>query len=227
MPDEVKDEAQNNNQEIDKEGLDQLRQIVEDDDVLFSEQINRSRFGSKFWLGVTIALLVIISAVVYKVFVLDKIIPPEVLKKSIEVFDVDSLWVVKEEVHEKDFHGIVLVPRMSFRFRNAGDVPLHHIYTLAVFRFLNQSKALGEDYEVILKEPLQPGEESEPIVMTCNYGYRATSKKAFAKNSKDWQNAQGEIFVKSGSQEMTRLKTYYILRRIENFKMDLDVRMVK
>lgn len=208
---------------------DEIKKIDKTDnrseDVLFDEYINRSRFGSRFWLSITLITLTILSVAVYKVFVLDKIIPPEVLKSNLQIFDIDSQWVVQQEVHEKDFDGIILVPQISFRFRNTGKKDLGNIYVLSVFRLLNQAKSLGEDNKFLFRESLKPGAESERIVLTSTFGYRATSKEAFARNIKQWDNATAEIYVKSGSSVFVYLNNFYIIRRIEGLKMGIDIRI--
>lgn len=206
--------------------LKEIKKFIEgEDEVLFDEYINRSRFGPKFWVGVTMAIAFVISVIVYKTVVLDKIVEPEVLKSSLEIFDIDSQWVVKEEVHEKDFHGIILVPQISFRFRNVGTEKLSYVYVLSVFRLLNRPKALGEDNKMSLRDGLEPGGESERIVLTCGFGYRATSKEAFARNTERWQNASAEIYIRAGSSEMVLFNTYYIIRKIEGLEKEVKFKM--
>ncbi|MCU0287068.1 MAG: hypothetical protein MUF15_11810, partial [Acidobacteria bacterium] len=138
-------------------------------------------------------------------------------------FDIDSQWVVQKEVHEKDFDGIILVPQISFRFRNTGQKDLGNVYVLGVFRLINQPKSLGEDNKYIFRKSLEPGSESDPIVLTSTFGYRATSKEAFARNVKQWDNATVEIYVKSGSSTFIFLNNFYIIRRIEGVKMGVDI----
>jgi hypothetical protein len=210
-----------------KKMSDELKQIEkpvkDDNDVLFDEYVNRSRFGSRFWLSVTLVFCVIVAAVVYKVAVLDKIIPPEVLKASLQVFDIDSQWVVQQEVHEPDFNGIILVPQVSFRFRNIGKIDLSYVSVLGVFRLLNQPRSIGEDNKLIFRDTLKPGGESERIVLTSGFGYRATSKEAFARNSKEWQNATVEIYIKSGSSVYIFFNNFFIIKRIEGLDMGIDI----
>ena len=206
--------------------LKEVRKLIEgEDDVLFDEYLNRSRFSPKFWVGVTMAIAFIVGIIVYKTVVLDKIVDPEVLKASIEIFDIDSQWVVVEEVHEKDFNGIVLAPQISFRFRNIGKEKLSYVYVLGVFRLLNRPKSLGEDNKMALRDGLEPGAESERIVLTCGFGYRATSKEAFARNSENWQNASAEIFIRAGSSKMILFNTYYIIRKIEGIEKDIKIKI--
>ncbi|MCX6583215.1 MAG: hypothetical protein NT166_23820 [Candidatus Aminicenantes bacterium] len=197
--------------------------VKRDNDVLFDEYVNRNRYGSRFWLSVTLVFCAILAAVVYKVAVLDKIIPPEVLKNSLQIFAIDSQWVVQQEVHEKDFNGIILVPQVSFRFRNIGKIDLSYVSVLGVFRLLNQPRSIGEDNQLVLKDSLKPGGESERIVLTSGFGYRASSKEAFARNSKEWQNATAEIYVKSGSSVFIYFNNFYIIKRIEGLNMGIDV----
>ena len=201
------------------------KQVKDDDEVLFETYLNRKRFGSKFWLYVIMVLFFVLMAILYKNVVIDKIIPSEELKTSIEIFDIDSQWVVKEEVHEKDFQGIILVPQISFRFRNVGKRNMRYIYVLGVFRILNRSRALGEGNKMVLREPLKPGEESDRIVLTSSFGYRATSKNAFVIHQHQWRRALAEIYVKSGSSQLSFLKSFYIIRKIEGFSPDIEVRI--
>jgi hypothetical protein len=204
----------------------EVRKLIEgEDDVLFEEYLNRSRFGPKFWVGIIMVVALIVGAIVYKVVVLDKIVDPAVLKASLEIFDIDSQWVVAEEVHEKDFNGIVLAPQISFRFRNIGKEKLSYVYVLGVFRLLNRPRSLGEDNKMALRDGLEPGAESERIVLTCGFGYRATSKEAFARNSEKWQNASAEIFIRAGSSQMILFNTYYIIRKIEGMEKDVKIKI--
>jgi hypothetical protein len=195
-----------------------------EEDVLFETYIKRSRFGSKFWLHVTMGVFLVLMVFLYKGIVLDKIISPEELKKSVKIFDIDSQWVVKEEIHEKDFHGILLVPQISFRFRNVGKNNLSYVYVLSVFRLQNRAKSLGEGHRMTLRKTLEPGGESDRIVLTCSFGYRAKSKEAFAKNPKDWKSASADIYIKSGTSKMVFLRKYYIIRRIKGLDKDIEVK---
>jgi hypothetical protein len=133
--------------------------------------------------------------------------------------------VVKEEVHEKDFDGIILVPQISFRFRNVGETDLKFVNVLGVFRLLNRARALGEGNSLVLKEPLKPGSESERIVLTCNFGYRATSREAFARNPQQWKSASAEIYIQSGGSKPIFMNTYYIIRKIQGLDREIEIKM--
>ncbi|MCP4216373.1 MAG: hypothetical protein GY765_17115 [bacterium] len=204
--------------------LKKLKTMVEQDEgALFENYLQPRRYNSKFWLGIIMAVILVGFALVYKFTVLDAVIPPEELKASLEIFNIDSQWVVKEEVHEKDFNGIILVPSITFQFRNVGKRELDHVYVLGVFRLLNRAKSLGEDYDITLKDGLKPGAVSAPINLISSFGYRASSKAAFARNSKDWRSSYSEIFIKRGSSQLSFLKKLFILRKIEGYDMDVEL----
>jgi hypothetical protein len=201
------------------------KQVNNGGEILFENYLKRKPFGSKFWLYIVMVFLFVLTVILYKNMVLDKIVPPDELKASLEIFDINSQWVVKEEVHEKDFHGIILVPQISFRFRNVGKRDLRYIYVLGVFRILNRPKALGEGNKMALRKPLKPGEESDRIVLTSRFGYRATSKKAFVIHQHQWKRASAEIYVKCGSSQLSFLESFYIIRKIEGFTPDIEVKI--
>ncbi|MCP4152638.1 MAG: hypothetical protein GY757_33185 [bacterium] len=220
MSDEMSDEQKNTEQD----DLKKIEQLIRgEDDVLFDNFINKKRFDSKFWLYVTLVICFIFFVGLYKFTVLDKIIPPEELKASMELFNIDSKWVETEKIKEKDFEGIIMAPQISFQIRNIGKTKLSYVYILSVFKVMNRAKALGDDSIMSLREELAPGEESERIVLTSAFGYRTTSKRAFDKNATEWKNAQAEIYVKSGSSVFTFLKKFYIIRRIDGYESEREV----
>ncbi len=198
--------------------------LVGEDDVLFENVVRPKRFGPKFWLHVTLAVFFIFFVVLYKYAVLDRIVSPDELKESIEIFEMDSKWVFKEEVHEKDFDGIIMVPQLTFRVRNIGKRELSHVYMLSVFRVRNRAKALGEASVIAMRNGLKPGGETEPLVFTSSFGYRTSSKKAFARNSEEWRNSQAEVYAKSGSSSLKLINKFFILHRVEGVEADVKYR---
>ncbi len=197
-----------------------------DEDVIFDTYVNRPRFGSKFWLNVTLVFFLIFFAALYKFAVLDSIIPNDVLVSSLEVFEVDSQWLVKEEVKETDFNGVIMVPQISFRFRNIGKIDLEYVSVMAVFRVPNRSRTLGEASELVMKVPVKPGTESGTITLTCSYGYKTTSKKAFSLNDGEWRDTAAEIYVKCGGSSFTHIKQYIVNRRIEGLDRKVKYHLV-
>lgn len=170
--------------------------------------------------------MIILFVVLFLLFKSDIIEPPlssEELKSSLEIFNISSQWVVKKEIKEDDFQGIILVPEIGFQVRNVGDSDLKYVFFLGVFRFLDSGKIIGEGFKMDLTDVLHPGEVSHRITLTSALGYRASSKEAFRQNPKDWQSSFVEVFIKRRNSQLTFYKSYYISRKIEG--MDINVRI--
>ncbi len=190
---------------------------------ILEDYLKPKRLQPRFWIWVGLTIVAIIMVLVYKITVVDTTISQEELKSSVELFNLDSQWVEKEKIDTEEFKGIVLVPQFSFHVRNVGKVDLHNIYFLGVFRLMDRAKALGEGFEMTLKKPLKPGQESERIVLTCQFGYRASSKMAFKNNSKEWRTAMVQVFTKTGASKLLLLNTFYISRKIEGLEVDITL----
>lgn len=190
---------------------------------ILEEYLKPRRYKPRFWVWVTLTISAIILVIIYKITVIDTAINSAELKPAIEMFNLDSQWVVLEEIDTKEFKGIVLVPRISFQVRNVGNVVLRNVFFLGEFRLLDRPKNLGEGFQMAFKKPVNPGEESKRIVLTCMAGYRASSKMAFKTNIKEWKRAMVEIYIKTGSSKLIFLKTFYITRKIEGLDVDIQL----
>jgi hypothetical protein len=191
---------------------------------LFEEYLKPRRLQPKFWRWVFLIFVMLLMAYIYKVKVIDSAIPEDVLKSSIKIFDIDSKWVVGEELDTPDYKGILLVPQLSFRVRNVGETELHYVYFLGAFSLVNEPKELGQGSMMALKKPLKPGEEStERIVLKAPFGYKGTSKRAFSKHKKDWRSASVRVIASSGSSKLVFLQQFYISRRIEGMEIDVKI----
>lgn len=192
-------------------------------DLGLQEYYEPKRFGSKFWLSVSLIIITIGFILFYKYGIVDQSITGEELKSSIEFFDINSQWIVKQRIDTDDFKGVILVPQISFRVRNIGTQNLKNVFLLGVFSFLDTGKTIGEGYKMILNESLPPEGESKRITLTSGFGYRASSERAFDKNQKDWRNTFVEIFVRSRNSKLTFAKSFYIARKIEG--LDIEIRI--
>jgi hypothetical protein len=197
----------------------------ENENSFLEDYISPKRFGSKFWMKLIMFLFIVLFAYIFKTSVLDDRVEAGDLQSSIKIFDISSHWIVKEKVDEPDFKGIVLVPEISFRIKNIGPKELQYVLMVGVFRFLYAAKPIGEGYRMLFNKPFAPGNESERIVVTSPFGYRATSAQAVDKNSRNWRSSQVEIFVKSRSSGLLPIETYYINRKIEGLD-DLEVKVL-
>lgn len=203
----------------------QQKDFENNEDLLLEEYINPKRFGSKFWVKVIVTLFCILFIYIFKTGVIDDRMEPGILQSSIEIFDISSQWVIKEKIDEPDYKGILLVPEISFRIRNIGKEDLRYVLMVGVFRYLYASKPIGEGYRMLFNHPFAPGKESDRIVITSPFGYRATSKEAVSRNSRNWRSSLVEIYVKSRNSGMLPIKTFYINRKIEGMD-DLEVKVI-
>jgi hypothetical protein len=208
---------ENKNEENKGIDFDEIRKMMLD------EYSRPKRFGSKFWLLIGLIIVFIVMAILFKFYIVDRSITEEELKSSIELFDIDSQWVVKNRVDTEEFKGVIVVPQISFRVRNIGPENLKNVFFLGVFAFLDTGKVIGEGYRMFLQEGLDPRRESRRITLTSALGYRASSEEAFNKNPKDWRSTYVEIFVRSRNSKLTFLKSFYIKRKIEGQAIDVRI----
>ena len=190
-------------------------------EILFEEYRKKFWQRSKFWLGIVLCGIFIVFALVFKRTIVDTSMTAEELKSSLDLFDISSRWVVKEKIVEPGFQGVILVPEVSFRIRNAGTRQLSYVFLLGVFRFLDNGRTIGEGYRMTLHKPLPPGRESDSINLRCGFGYRASSAEAFERNRKDWRNAFTEVFAKSKNSKLVLIKTFYISRLISGQEIEV------
>jgi len=180
-------------------------------------------WGRRLWrLGIALLLVGLLVWVV-KSDLIDRSISGDTLKSAVEIFNIDSHWVVKQRVDEPDFKGVILVPQFSFQVRNTGTETLEYVFFLGVFRFLDNGKTMGEGYQMALEEPLEPGAESGRIVLKSGFGYRATSEQAFDRNPRDWRSAFVEVFLRSKTSRLVFFKSYYISRRVAGTDVDVTI----
>ncbi len=194
------------------------------DNEFLEEFLKPRRFSSKFWLRTVLLLVFVALVVFFKFGIYDKAFSRNELQRSIEIFSISSQWAVKPQNDDPDFKGVTLVPEISFRLRNVGRRQLRHVFLLGVFRFMTTGKFIGEGYRMVLNRPLPPGAESEPIVLRCDFGYRASSVRAFEENRQNWMNAYVDLFAKSQSSPTAPLKTFYISRRIAGQNIEVVVK---
>lgn len=180
--------------------------------------------NSKFWLWAVLLLVMAVFALVYKKTVMNTAMTQGELRASLEFFDIASQWKVTAQVNDEDFQGIILAPEVSFRLRNVSQKDLSYVFLLGVFRFMDTGKVIGEGYRMALRQPLPPGASSERITLNAGFGYRATSATAFEKNRENWRNASCEIYAKSHNSGFTRIKTFYISRRIEGMDVEVEIK---
>jgi hypothetical protein len=94
----------------------------------------------------------------------------ERVQASLEVVDLTTHWVSKE-YRQWPEPKLVLVPQVKFRVKNLTAEPLRYVNFNAIFKRKMDIENLGDNFlAAIRKNPIPPGEVSEEITLTCNYG---------------------------------------------------------
>lgn len=140
-------------------------------------------------------------------------VPPEVLKASIQVTDVETKWVSK--YYQPWPPRLILVPVVSFRVKNIGAAPLEHVNFNAIFKFKGDPENLGDNFlAAIRNKPVSPGETSEIITLKSNFGVEGKSVASF-KDSVQWRPAEVRIFARSKGSQFILLGEWNVSRAID------------
>jgi len=152
-----------------------------------------------FILAVVILAIIVVAGAHFTG--LWKTVSHEDLEGSFELLDIETKWV------EKTFQPwppkLVIVPAISFKIKNISEKPLKYFYLNANFKFRDDVANLGDGFiEAIRREPLMPGETSEPILLKSTHGIDGQNLEHF-KSSPFFQSkiVDVKVFAKSqGSQ---------------------------
>ncbi len=138
---------------------------------------------------------------------------PEELKESMKVVDVETMWVKK--IYQPWPPKLTLVPAISFRIKNASEETIRYISFEAVFRFMDDTKTLGEGFLPGLPEgSIPPGETSDTILLKSRLGVEGKSVSHF-RNSPHWKIALVKLFVRSKGSRFTLLGEWEVSRKID------------
>jgi hypothetical protein len=108
-----------------------------------------------------------------------------------------------------------LVPSITLRLRNKSSQPIRSVQVNAVFRRVGEEEMWGEHFGwAIQREPLQPGETTEPLVLRSQLGYTGEQPRAQMLENKQFVDAKVEIFLKQGSQVWAKLAEFQIAREL-------------
>lgn len=178
----------------------------------------------KSWVTIVSVLAAVILLIVFINSINDQMSPREV-EKSIQLSVTDSRWVIKETTP----YDVKIVPSITFTVKNSGSRPLDYVSFEGVFEFEDTGKTHtdGSAY-VFNKIPLNPGQESESIVIKGAFGYTASSLPAFLKNKLEWKKMRVKIFARVKSSPPIRIGDYYpINQKIEDLAQDEESRIIK
>jgi hypothetical protein len=137
----------------------------------------------------------------------------EELKASMEIVDVETKWVKK--YYQPWPAKLTLVPAISFRVKNLTEEAIRHISFEAVFRFMDDTKTLGEGFLPGLPAgSIPPGEASDTILLKSRLGVEGKSISHF-RNSPHWKTALVKLFVRSKGSRFTLLGEWEVSRKID------------
>lgn len=137
----------------------------------------------------------------------------EELKASLEIVDIETKWA--EKYYQPWPPKLILVPAISFRVKNLKDKPLRYINFNANFRFRDDYENLGDSFlAAIRKEPILPGEISDPILLKSNYGVEGKNLASF-ENNPQWKVVIVKLFVQSKGSQYILLGEWEVSKNID------------
>ncbi|MEN8152949.1 MAG: hypothetical protein ABFR75_02930 [Acidobacteriota bacterium] len=145
------------------------------------------------------------------------------LKNSIEIVWIDTNWV-EDNSRLKDMVTRI-VPSIKIKIKNVGKRPLHYVDFEGVFEFVSDGKQQTSGFSRTLQEPLNPGNESEKILIKGVNGFTASSMKAFYENTEKWLKIRVKLFVRSKGTQLQRIgEVYPVEQKIEGFRDDIEIK---
>lgn len=181
------------------------------------------RFSAKFWRNLIMVVATIAAVFYFKAFIISSSLSRDELKESLGLSAMSSQWVVKEKINTQEMKGILLVPEITFKVKNTGQKTLNYVYFLAVFRFEDTGKSLGEGFRMTLKKGLKTGEESDLVRLVSMGGYKASSTEAFMKNKDEWRRVFVDLFAQSKNSGMASLGKFYVAKKIEGQNIEVKI----
>lgn len=162
--------------------------------------------------------LIMILAALILAFLLSKsgllktMTPPE-LVASLEITDVGTKWTSK--YYQPWPPKLVLVPALSFRVRNLTDKPLKYINFNANFRTKEDLENMGDSFLAAIRgNPIPPGELSETIILTSNYGVEGRTLASF-KDNPQWKPVIVTVYAQSKGSQLVKIGEWEISRTID------------
>ena len=139
-------------------------------------------------------------------------VPPEEIKASIELVDIDTRW--EKKLYQPWPPKLILVPAISFKIKNIGEKPLGYIYCNGIFKILDENKNLGDNFVAgIGSKAVQPGETSDTISLQSFQGVEGKNIKDF-KTNPGWRSVEVKVFIKHKGSQYILIGQYEISKKI-------------
>jgi len=161
------------------------------------------------------ASVILLAGAVFSVLSLFscKSVPPEDIKKSIELIEIQTKWISK--YYQPWPPRLILVPAISFRVKNAGSVPLKHVSFNAIFKFKGDPENLGDSFLAAIRgNAVNPGEASDVITMNSNFGVEGKNLNSF-KDNIQWKPTDVKIFARLEGSQFVLIGEYDVSRDID------------
>jgi hypothetical protein len=138
--------------------------------------------------------------------------PPVDLAKALKVTDVVTGWydagIVEAEKNK-------LVPSISFRLTNVGNVRVSSVYVTVSFRIIGDEQELGSSYiKAVDFDGLAAGASTQPMVARSPFGYKSPEPRAQMLGHSQFVDAQVSLFAKSGSAAPVKIGEYKVERQL-------------
>jgi hypothetical protein len=170
---------------------------------------------TKFWASLVIFFVGLALVLLFYKTVIQDTMSDEEVAKSIQIVWHDSIWVDKKVRPDET----IIVPSLTFKIKNTGSRPLQYVGFNCIFIFEESGENLTDGYVETIKKPLAPGQVSEEIFVKGFFGYRATSKPAFIKNTANWKNIKVKIYAKTKNSGQVLLGIFPIKKKIAGIKI--------
>lgn len=164
------------------------------------------------------SIVFMVVAAVILVFFLEKTglwktMSPKELQSSMELADIHTMWVSK--YYQPWPPRLILVPALSFRVKNISKKPLRYINFNANFRFRDDFENLGDCFlAAIRKDPILPGNTSDPILLKSNYGVEGKNLASF-ENNPQWKTVIVKLFSQSKGSQYVLLAEWEVSKTID------------
>lgn len=142
-----------------------------------------------------------------------KSMTPDELLSTIEITDIETKWVTK--YYQPWPPRLILVPQISFRVKNVGEHPLDYVNFNAIFKFKEATDNFGDAFlAAIRKDPVMPGDKSDPITLTSNFGVDGKDLQNIRENP-EWKPTEARLFALSRGSQPVLLGVYDVSREID------------
>jgi hypothetical protein len=132
------------------------------------------------------------------------------LANAIEPESVTTGWADAGTVAGKN----KIVPAITFRLKNVSDQHLAAVQVNAVFKLNGEPGEWSSGYLPNVAREMPPGVQTDSRTVAGQQGYTGTDDRDALLRNSHFVDAKGELFVKAGGSNWTRIGEYPIARQL-------------